>query len=278
MRRSIDQVITAEPAIDDGELLLYRALPGPRRDALGPFVFLDHYRSNSVRGIGDRPHPHAGIELISYLLEGGMEHRDSMGFRDRLGPGDAQWIRAGRGMLHAEQPLSGRHGLQLWAMLPREQRFDAPAYASWRSTELPGIEQPGAIVRVVAGGVGGVQGVAAFATPTTFAHVRLQPGASIELPVDPRAELGAYVIGGAMQGADGGTLPAGSLAILTAGDSVRLAAAADGVADIAVLGGQPAERPILFAGSFVMGSREELLRARDAFASGAMGRLDGVPF
>jgi len=278
MKRSIDLTIAAAPMIDDGDLLLYRALPGPERNAVGPFVFLDHYRTQSLRGLGDAAHPHAGIELLSYLLEGSMEHRDSMGFRDRLVSGDAQWIRAGRGMLHAEQPLSGRHGLQLWASLPATQRFAAPAYASWRSTQLPLIEQPGATVRVVAGPVGGVVGVAAFATPTTFAHIRLQPGASVELDVDPDAELGAYVVDGAMAGSDGRRLPPGSLAILTPGDSVQLASAAEQAADIALIGGRRAERPILFSGPFVMSTREELLRARRDFLSGAMGRLDAVPF
>ncbi|NML35243.1 pirin family protein [Paraburkholderia sp. G-4-1-8] len=92
---------------------LLRALPQSSLTAVGPFVFVDHYRHEGLRGIGDRPHPHAGIDVVSYLFKGVVEHRDSMGSHDRLGPGDAQVIRAGRGMLHAERPLSGRHGLQL---------------------------------------------------------------------------------------------------------------------------------------------------------------------
>ncbi|HEY5301397.1 MAG TPA: pirin family protein, partial [Acetobacteraceae bacterium] len=108
MKRGIASVLPAQLVIDDGDMRLWRALPLPSRQSLGPFVFIDHYRHRSKRGIGDRPHPHAGIEVLSYLLEGGMEHRDSMGFTDRLGPGDAQWIRAGRGILHAEQPFGGR--------------------------------------------------------------------------------------------------------------------------------------------------------------------------
>src|SRR6195952_6108809 len=129
MNRLISQVTPAHTLVADGDMLLKRAIPiaGPL-DAVGPFVFFDHYRSNSARGIGDRPHPHAGVELISYLLDGEMEHRDSMGFRDRLRAGDAQWIRAGRGMIHAEQPLGGRHGVQVWAMLPKITRFAEPLY------------------------------------------------------------------------------------------------------------------------------------------------------
>jgi redox-sensitive bicupin YhaK (pirin superfamily) len=101
MHREIASPLFAEQVIDDGDMVLYRALPALDRVSVGPFVFVYHYRHHSRRGIGDKPHPHAGIEVVSYLLEGGVEHRDSAGFRDKLGPGDAQWIRAGRGILHA---------------------------------------------------------------------------------------------------------------------------------------------------------------------------------
>src|SRR6185312_11818543 len=94
MTRTIATVLPGQRVIDDGDMVLWRALPTDRRDHLGPFVFIDHYRHQSRRGIGDRPHPHAGIEVLSYLLEGSVEHRDSMGRTDRLGPGDAQHIRA----------------------------------------------------------------------------------------------------------------------------------------------------------------------------------------
>src|SRR5690348_13434878 len=99
MVRRTDSIFPGQRLIDDGDIRAWRASPAPDRIAVGPFVSVDHYRHKSRRGIGDKPHPHAGIEVLSYLLEGGVEHRDSMGFRDRLGPGDAQWIRAGRGIL-----------------------------------------------------------------------------------------------------------------------------------------------------------------------------------
>ncbi len=154
MDRTITSVLPAKQVIDDGDMLLYRGLPRTARNAVGPFVFLDHYRHYGMQGIGDKPHPHAGIEVISYLLEGGVEHRDSAGFRE-LGPGDAQWIRAGRGILHAEQPTGGRHGLQLWTSLPPAQKFAEPAYASFRAANIPHVKLPGATVDVVAGHVAG---------------------------------------------------------------------------------------------------------------------------
>ena len=181
MQRTIEIVLPSQLVIDDGDMRLWRALPSPARTSLGPFVFLDHYRHRSQRGIGDSPHPHAGIEVISYLLEGGVEHRDSLGFKDRLGPGDAQWIRAGRGMLHAEQPSGGRHGLQLWTSLPPEQKLAEPAYASFRAADIPEIKRAGAQVRVIAGRIEDAQGPMNTTSPTLFAHVRLEPGASVTL-------------------------------------------------------------------------------------------------
>lgn len=276
--RLIQSVLPAQRTIDDGDMLLWRALPLPARTSLGPFVFLDHYRHRSRRGIGDRPHPHAGIEVISYLMEGGVEHRDSAGFRDRLGPGDAQWIRAGRGMLHAEQPTGGRHGLQLWTSLPPAQKLAEPAYASYRAADIPEIGRTGARVRVIAGQMEGRHGPMATASPTLFAHIRLDPGANVTLPVDPGQELGLYVTDGALDIGAGAALASGALAVLSPGNQVTLTAARDDSAGIALLGGAPAEGPILFAGPFVMDTPERLSQAQQDFSSGKMGRLDGVPF
>lgn len=278
MNRRIESLIVGQRVIDDGDMLLYRALPSPMRQALGPFVFVDHYRHRSRRGIGDKPHPHAGIEVLSYLLEGGVDHRDSMGFADRLGPGDAQWIRAGRGILHAEQPLGGRHGLQLWTNLPPAQKLAEPAYASYRVADIPLIERAGARVRVVVGGVDDVVGPMVLATPTVFAHVQLDAGAAITLAVDPSAELGIYVLDGAIQSETNSPVGPGTLALLTPGSLVALASTAASATNVAILGGLPAQGPILFAGPFVMDTPERLLRARQDYLAGRMGRLEGVPF
>jgi redox-sensitive bicupin YhaK (pirin superfamily) len=278
MTRRIETRLAAQRVIDDGDMLLFRALPAPERPSVGPFVFVDHYRHRSRRGIGDRPHPHAGIEVLSYLLEGGVEHRDSMGFRDRLGAGDAQWIRAGRGILHAEQPEGGRHGLQLWTSLPPAQKFAEPTYRSWRAADIPEMQRPGARIRVICGTVEGVAGPMALATPTLFAHVTLEAGATVTLAVDNQHELGLYVLEGALQAEASPPLTGGELALLTQGPHVVLAAAGGQPTTVALIGGQPAEGPILFAGPFVMDTPERLAQARQDFLAGRMGRLEGVPF
>lgn len=278
MQRTIEVVLPSQRVIDDGDMLLWRALPLHARESLGPFVFIDHYRHRSRRGIGDSPHPHAGIEVISYLLEGEVEHRDSVGFHDHLGPGDAQWIRAGRGMLHAEQPSGGRHGLQLWTSLPPAMKSAEPAYASFRAADIPEIRHEGAKVRVIAGKLDDVEGPMKNATPTIFAHVQLDVGASITLSVDETVELGLYVLDGRIEGNANATIGPGELALLSSGSQLSLTAAPDQRADVALLGGAPVEGALIFAGPFVMDTHERVEQARRDFASGKMGRLDGVPF
>lgn len=276
-QRHIETIIPADSVIDDGDMRLWRALPLQERPSLGPFVFADHYRHHSRRGIGDKPHPHAGIEVISYLLDGEVEHRDSLGFRDRLGPRDAQLIRAGRGMLHAEQPGGGRHGLQLWTSLPPAMKFADPAYTSFRAADIPEIELPGAVVRVIAGTVNAVTGPMVTATPTVFAHVHLQAGAQVELEISAK-ELGAYVLDGAIEGLGGKALRPGALAVFGPGDRITLTATPERPADVAVLGGVPVEGELVFAGPFVMDTPEHAEQARRDFLSGKMGQLEGVPF
>jgi len=277
MDRSITHILHADVIINDGDMRLLRALPQAQRTAIGPFVFIDHYRHHGLKGIGDRPHPHAGIEVISYLLEGSVEHRDSMGFRDRLVAGDAQFIRSGSGMLHAEQPLSGRHGLQLWTSLPPELKMVEPEYASIRAADIPEVVADGARLRVLAGRVQGVDGPMPLSGGAIFSVLQLAPGAAITLAVDSDAELGLYALQGQAEVA-GETLALGSFAILTRGDQVRLSAQGDQTVELALIGGEPVKGNVLFSGPFVMDTRERLDQARRDFTAGRMGRLEGVPF
>lgn len=276
MERTIESIIPAETVVDDGDMRLLRALPRAQRVSVGPFVFIDHYRHQGRRGIGDRPHPHAGIEVVSYLLEGGVEHRDSMGFRDRLDAGDAQFIHAGRGILHAEQPLSGRHGLQLWLSLPPEQKMDEPSYTSIRAADIPQVLGEGSRLYVVAGDVNGVHGPMALSGGAVFARLQLQADAEAVLQVDASPELSLYVLQGRIE-AGGSSLSAGDLGLLGSGTQIRIAAQGAEAAEVALIGGQPVRGEVLFSGPFVMDTPERLAQARRDFAAGRMGRLDGVP-
>ncbi len=276
MNRRVELVLSASRLIDDGDMLLRRALPVRELGSLGPFVFLDHYRHKSPRGIGDRPHPHAGIEIVSYLLEGAVEHRDSMGFRDVLGPGDAQWICAGRGILHAEQPQGARHGLQLWTALPPAHKLAEPKYRSFRRADIPAIEDSGTAIRVICGCVAGAAGPITLTTHAVLAHIQLSAGSSVSFSFDNDCALGAYVLQGEVS-VEGARLGTGCLGILSDGARLRLSAG-DREAHAALLGGAPVEGPLLFSGPFVMDTPERLAQAQRDFAAGRMGRLEGVPF
>jgi redox-sensitive bicupin YhaK (pirin superfamily) len=273
----VTSVLQAQKIIDDGDMRLLRALPQEQLTALGPIVFIDHYRHQSPRGIGDQPHPHAGIEVVSYLLEGGVEHRDSMGFRDRLGAGDAQFIRAGRGMLHAEQPLGGRHGLQLWVSLPPALKLVEPSYLSLRAAEIPVITGEGSSLHVVAGHVNGVAGPMELSGGAIFARLQLdaQSKATLEFEIDP--DVGLYVLQGQVD-VGGARLATGMLGLLGFGTRVQIEARGDEPVDVALLGGEPVRGEVLFSGPFVMDTPERLAQAKRDFAAGRMGRMEGVPF
>lgn len=270
MDRSIEAVISPQRVVDDGDMLLFRALPQQGRESVGPFVFVDHYRSQSNRGIGDKPHPHAGIEVLSYLLEGGVHHRDSLGYRDTLGPGDAQWIASGQGIIHAETPTGGRHGLQLWTSLPPALKHMKPEYRSIRAAEIPVTSQDGVALRTIAGVVNQQQGPFKTYSGAVLARVSLDAASSTRLAVSPEMELGIYAISGAPVVA-GRALKPGELAVLGPGDAVVVAAAE--ASEAAVLGGPPIDYPLVFDGPFVMDSEEGIAQAYEAYRSGAMGRL-----
>jgi redox-sensitive bicupin YhaK (pirin superfamily) len=278
MSRKQVQKQISEALINDGDMTLYRALPTNGKNSLGPFVFIDHYRHQSLRGIGDKPHPHAGIEVISYLLSGEVEHRDSLGFKDRLSAGEVQHISAGRGILHAEKPLSGRHGLQLWTSLPPNLKQSTPTYRSYRAANIPQKKLCNGFIRVIAGTVDGIAGVMQTASPTTLAHIHIHAGSSIVVTVDKTQELALYVMDGVLQSDDGTLLKSGALIELSLGPQVHITAPLESSVDVALLGGAPVQGDVLFSGPFVMNTPEQLSQAHHDYYSGKMGVLDGVPF
>lgn len=279
MERTVNTVIPAQRVIDDGDMLLWRALPHHQRASIGPYVFVDHYRHQGPRGIGDRPHPHAGIEVISYLFSGGVEHRDSLGGKGSLKAGDAQYIRAGRGIIHAEQPTGGRHGLQLWTSLPARDKLAEPLYRDYPASSLTGFEQDGIQVRVLAGSVQDRQGrrhqgPMTTATRNLLAVAELPANGRIELTIDTESaeELGLYVAAGSLKLANGQNLSADAIALLGDGEQVVLQAGEAG-ATVALIGGEAVRDPLIFDGPFVMDTPERIAQAYADYRTGKMGHL-----
>lgn len=254
-------------------LRVRRALPDAGQKSVGPWVFLDHFGPLDVPqgDEGTPPHPHAGIETVTYLFDGGMNHRDSAGHEGLVGRGGVQWMTAGRGIVHAERPSpGGLHGLQLWTSLPRAQKRREPVYQHFDAGALPEFEKDGVKVRVVGGTLGGVTSPAQASSPTLLAHAAFGKYASVELEVPADFEVGVYVASGKAV-VNGLAAATGQLVLMASGETVlRLEAES---ADLVVLGGAPAEKPLIFHGPFVLDSVEAVRQAERDYFDGRMGIL-----
>jgi len=279
--RTIERIVDSQIA-PVGTFTVRRALPDHARKAVGPWVFLDHFGPFRVKpgedGVG--AHPHAGIETVTYLLSGRNQHRDSAGHVGIVGPGGAQWMTAGRGIIHAEAPLAENesemtmHGIQLWTTLPRALKMMPPRYQRIDAAAIPEVELPGGSVRVVAGDFAAHNGPAETLMPLLLWHISLRAGGSYQAEIPAGYELAAYVISGEALFDAGSRAKQGQLVIFDDADGgVEFANAGDGTLDVLLLGGAPAEGPLVFHGPFVMNSLEQVRYAERAYHSGQMGTL-----
>lgn len=278
--RNVERIVASqlEPV---GTFTVRRALPDRERRSVGPWVFLDHFGPFRVTpgkdGVG--AHPHAGIETVTYLLSGRQEHRDSAGHTGIVAAGGAQWMTAGRGIVHAEtpKPLTEEeqtlHGIQLWTTLPRALKSMAPRYQNLAADSVPAVKRAGVTIRVVGGEIAGARGPGEALMPLLLAHVTLDRGASFSEPVPSGFEMAAYVIAGAGRFGENAAR-AGELVIWAGEGEVGLANAGESPLEVLLLGGAPAEGPLLFHGPFVMNTVEQVRAAEIAYRTGRMGALD----
>ena len=281
--RDVDAVLGSEVA-PVGTFTVRRALPARDRHAVGPWVFLDHFgpflATAGRDGVG--AHPHAGIETVTYLFSGRNEHRDSAGHVGVVSAGGAQWMTAGRGIVHAERPLAGSdaertmHGLQLWTSLPRLLKNTAPRYQRIDAASIPSTTRGGATVRVIAGELDALRGPAETRMPLLLWHVTVAPGAIFEALLPPDFEAGAYVVSGEGGFGRGNATRVGAAHLVVwdgAGEGVRVTNPAAQPLELMVLGGVAAEGPLVFHGPFVMNSVEQVRAAEVAYRTGRMGEL-----
>lgn len=209
-----------------GGFKVLRLLPALGQRSVGPFIFMDHFGPATSHGDPAhdvRPHPHIGLSTVSYLFEGGLLHHDSTGARQEIRPGDINWMTAGRGIVHSERApehLRGSaytlHGLQLWCALPLHEEDCAPTFQHVAADELPMIDCDGACVRLLVGGLGGQRSPVRTATATLYLHLRLSPGARLDLgrwADELPEELAVYAPGQDLL-LNGEPLPARRLAVL----------------------------------------------------------------
>jgi redox-sensitive bicupin YhaK (pirin superfamily) len=267
-------------SVDVGHFAVRRALPHARRRMVGPFIFFDHFgpaEFHSGQGIDVRPHPHIGLATVTYLLDGEIMHRDSLGTAAAIRPGEVNWMTAGRGIVHSERtaPEHRRegepiHGLQCWVALPAAEEERAPAFSHHDSAALPQLRDDGRTARVVAGQIWGARSPVETLWETLFVDIILEAGS--KLPVDAAVEERAiYLISGEVEIA-GERFSPGRLLIFRPGDAITITAVSD--AHLVLLGGAAMDGPRFIWWNFVSSRRERIEQAK---ADWKLSRFDTVP-
>jgi hypothetical protein len=264
---AVDVVVDTRPR-DVGGFPVRRALPSLQQQRVGPFVFFDHMGPVDFapgEGMDVRPHPHIGLATVTYLFDGEILHRDSLGSDQVIRPGDVNWMTSGRGIVHSERtPADARgrggraHGLQSWVALPLADEETEPSFHHHASSSVPVKEQPGVLLRVIAGTAYGMVSPVRVFSPTLYVHVRLDPGAEWVVD-DGHAERAVYAVEGEVE--VGGALRSpGELVVLRPGASATLRART--AASVMLLGGAPLDGPRHVWWNFVSSSRERIERAK----------------
>jgi quercetin 2,3-dioxygenase len=284
--------ISDAPAAFEGEgFPVRRAFAGASMAELDPFVHMDQmgeveYGPGEPKGTPW--HPHRGFETVTYMIDGIMQHQDSIGGGGVIADGSTQWMTAGSGILHIERPpeqliASGGlfHGIQLWVNLPSGDKWIDPRYQPIEGDQVLLLTSPdgGALVRVIAGDVAGHRGPGATHTPISLVHATVEPGAELVLPWPREFNALVYVLSGrGVVGPDARPIHTGQLAVFGAGDALVLRA--DGsqesrhpALDVLVLGGQPIGEPVYAYGPFVMNTRAEVAQAFEDFQAGKLGTV-----
>lgn len=278
---SIQQVFKGHDKDLGGGFLVRRLLPAAQKQSVGPFVFFDHFGPVTLQP-GEthdvRPHPHIGLATVTYLFDGAIMHRDSLGCVQRIAPGAINWMTAGRGIVHSERAPEDlkdkryvNHGIQLWAALPRDQEEAAPSFEHTAAEAIPSLTQGGTAVRVLVGEAFGERSPVRALSPTVYLDIQLAANTAFELP--PLAqELAVYPVDGDIT-IDGEAMATHTLALLAPGSAVNLLAAAP--TRLMVIGGEPLDGHRFIWWNFVSSRKERIMEASLDWEADAMGEVPG---
>ena len=279
MPGSIELLI--EPKTRDlGEFSVRRALPDRRRQRVGPFIFFDHMGPATFApgsGVNVRAHPHIGLATVTFLFDGEILHRDSLGYVQPIKPGAVNWMTAGRGIVHSEKTrdevlASGQflHGIQTWVALPTEREEIEPRFEHHPADSIPVVERNGMRATVILGDAFDVRSPVQTESETLYLELKLEAGAEADLP--EAEELGIYVVDGEAE-LDGNSVPAGVLAVLGDGSDTARVVSPQG-AHCMLLGGASLAGERHIEWNFVSSSRERIERAKTDWRE---QRFDAVP-
>ena len=279
MNSAIDLVIESKTRELVDDFKIRRVLPSAKRRMVGPFIFLDQMGPEILtagKGLDVAPHPHIGLATVTYLFRGEMLHRDSLGTRQMILPGEVNWMTAGSGIAHSERTpeevrnsnsISELFGIQVWVALPKQSEETAPLFAHYAANELPVIEGEGKIVKVIAGSLYGEKSSVKTASDLFYADVRLEKGA--KLPISAEYEERAiYVVEGEVQvTAETGVYVAGQLLVLKPNEETTLTAATK-TAHLLLLGGAPIGEKRFIWWNFVSSSQKRIEQAKADWKAG----------
>ena len=265
---AIETVIVPR-ARDLGGFEVRRALPSARKQMVGPFIFFDQMGPALMQpgqGIDVRPHPHIGLATVTWLFDGSIYHRDSLGSSQPISPGELNWMTAGRGIVHSERtapPELARErkvfGIQSWVALPRQFEETAPAFDHVEAHKLPVVDERGISARIIAGSLYGATSPVKTHSDLFYADVQMAAGSALPLPVE-HEERGVYVAQGEIEVA-GQSFMEGRLLVFRPGDHITLRA--KGNARVMLLGGEPMDGPRYIWWNFVSSSKDRIEAAKD---------------
>ncbi len=275
-------LLVIEPRPRDlGGFSVRRLLPVAGNRMVGPFIFLDHMGPAVMEpgaGVDVRPHPHIALATVTYLFEGELIHRDTLGSALAIHPGDVNWMLAGRGIAHSERSSPEErargvrlHGIQSWVALPTAHEEDPPAFAHHPARTLPRVKRDGAELTVIAGTAYGARSPVGVLSPTLYVDARLEPGAHLRVD-GTHPQRAVHVAEGFVQ-IGSQRLGPGVMAILRSGEEVELQA--DGPARVMLLGGAPLDGERHIWWNFVSSSRERIERAKADWRDGRFGKVPG---
>jgi len=287
--RPVQNVIQGQPTIEGAGVHLLRGLGHGQLPQFDPFLLFDDFSGDDPTrfSAGFPWHPHRGIETITYVLQGEVAHGDSLGHQGVIGPGDVQWMTAGRGIVHQEMPRGPRlQGFQLWANLPRRQKMTAPQYREIQSGQIPVVKMAnGVSLHVISGNVYDVTGpVQGIAIDPLYLDIAVPAGSWLELPVDAALNAFAYVIEGqALFGPGpeyhelvagihhGAGIGPGHIVHFGAGNTLSISPQSEDLR-LLVVAGKPLHEPVAWRGPIVMNTEEELHSAFEAYENGTFLR------
>ena len=284
--RTIEDIFTAHRQQEGAGFIVRRPFPSARASYVDPFLLIDEMGPMEYlpgEAVGAPDHPHRGFETVTYMLEGQFEHEDSVGHKGTLNAGDVQWMTAGSGVIHSEEPSKAIrqnggtvHGFQIWVNLPKAHKMTAPKYQERKREEIPVAKAPDGNAEgvIIAGSALGVSSVIDTHIPITFQDWTLRKGADVRIDLAAEERAMVYVFGGALLADDSDqVIEDGQLAILGDGEVVRLRHAGEKPARALLLAGRPIEEPVARYGPFVMNTQAELQQAFADYQSGRMGRI-----